>query len=61
MYYVWCMMCEDWAVYHELFMYLCYFLMFSHKGSTYEYEYRYEIQYGLNFKVVYITRISLLM
>jgi hypothetical protein len=28
MYYVWCMMCDDWAVYQELFMYLCYFDMF---------------------------------
>jgi hypothetical protein len=25
MYYVWCMMCGDWALYYELFMYLCYF------------------------------------
>jgi hypothetical protein len=23
MYYVWCMMCDDWVLYHELFMYLC--------------------------------------
>jgi hypothetical protein len=22
------MMCDDWALYHELFMYLCYFDMF---------------------------------
>jgi hypothetical protein len=28
MYYVWCMMCDDWVVYHELSMYLCYFDMF---------------------------------
>jgi hypothetical protein len=28
MYYVWCMMCDDWVVYPELFMYLCYFDMF---------------------------------
>jgi hypothetical protein len=24
MYYVWCLMCDNWAEYHELFMYLCY-------------------------------------
>jgi hypothetical protein len=28
MYYEWCMMCDDWAVYHELFMYLYYSDMF---------------------------------
>jgi hypothetical protein len=29
MYYEWCMMCDDWAAYHELSMYLCYFDTFS--------------------------------
>jgi hypothetical protein len=28
MYYIWCMMCDDWDIYHELSMYLCYFDMF---------------------------------
>jgi hypothetical protein len=28
MYYVWCIMCDDWAPYHELFMYFCYYDMF---------------------------------
>jgi hypothetical protein len=28
MYYVWCMMCDDWALYYKLSIYLCYFDMF---------------------------------
>jgi hypothetical protein len=28
MYYVWCMKCDDWAIYQELSMYLCYLDMF---------------------------------
>jgi hypothetical protein len=28
MYYVWCMMCDDWALYQELFIYLYNFYMF---------------------------------
>jgi hypothetical protein len=28
MYYVWRMVCDEWALYHELSMYLCYFDMF---------------------------------
>jgi hypothetical protein len=54
MYYVWCMMCfVDWVLYQELSMYLCYSDMFYiqlHRLAKKEYQY--EIQYGLNVKVV---------
>jgi hypothetical protein len=62
------MMCDDWTVHHKLFTYLCYFNMFyiqwhrlakkDVRNKVHMNEYQYDIQYGLNFKVVYITCIS---
>jgi hypothetical protein len=57
------------ALHHELSMYLCYFDMFYiqwHSLAKKDVwnkvhmtnEYQYEIQYGLNFKVIYITCVS---
>jgi hypothetical protein len=62
------MMCDDWVLHHELFKYLCYFdMIYIHWhclakknvcNKVHMNEYQYEIQYGLHFKVVYITCIS---
>jgi hypothetical protein len=32
LYYVWCMMCDDWALYQELFIYLCTFTCSTSTG-----------------------------
>jgi hypothetical protein len=38
LYYVWCMMCDDWALYQELFMYLftltCWLFSMEHYRRT---------------------------